>query len=128
MIWKKGKFLDLWTVVHLMWGAIGGVFATLVTPLLGGLVLFILFLLVSVLWEIAENVFHISYEYIGNKVIDVVGASLTYGIFYTLFSEVQDSTRIYTLILLGFIFISLNVMGGMARAKDSTIEEFDYGK
>ena len=98
-IWTEGKYLDFWSMIHLVDGMLLGGVALLVGLDFwwGFLVSFFVFFI----WELVEPP-----EYFWNKILDVVVSSLGFLIFYIFFGVID--VWFYLVI---FLAISLNFWG-----------------
>lgn len=113
-IWKKNQYIDMWTVVHLVWGAMAASVAFVTMSQLIELAVLI-FLLASIGWEVAEVTFKISDEAMDNKVLDVV---LALGTFYYAYEFLlTDANSIPLLWSFSIVFMALWLTGAVARNK-----------
>lgn len=122
-LWKKNKYIDLWTAVHLFWGGFAGAFVYIfmvdffMTSIL-------LFLLISIMWEVAEHYFNISFESIQNKILDVVLALIA---FLAITQYVINQNNAFLVLwVMGFLFVVLNMVGAIVRKKYPEIARLDY--
>ena|SRR3989338_3419759 len=105
-IWREGKYLDLWSVNHFLSGVVfAGWMFVLGSNLL---VTFILYLAISMGWEIFE-IFHKVKEDIGNKMIDVAIGVMGFFLIYIL--NADGSFNLYSLIAVTIIYISMEMHG-----------------
>lgn len=106
-LWEEGRYVDLWSVPHLLAGVIlAGIFYYLEFNLLWN---FITSFLVMVLWEIFEFAFNIK-EHMTNKVMDVVIGIMGFFLMYPFLIYFGLKIMPY-LIILGAIYAILNAWG-----------------
>lgn len=85
--WSEGRWLDLWTLVHISGGVVAGIFFQAIHMQLGWAVL--VGLIAATLWEIREHAIGVQ-EIIANSVLDVLIAAMASYASYTILETVPE--------------------------------------
>lgn len=120
-IWKEGKWIDSWTVNHVLSGILSGSILYIFNISL--LWSFIISSVLFVGWEVIE--FILKWESLTNQFIDVVANYLGYGIFYYFYYSLNQPFDIKIVFLMIFIFLALEYWGFHAfklRAQNAKLE------
>jgi len=114
-LWKEGKYVDLWTIPHVIFGGISMfIFSYLGLNLLLN---FLISVFIMVFWEFFELYFLGVKEHLPNKVMDVVTGIIGFGIMYYLARTYElSSLWIYFWIML-VVWLALNLFGLYASRK-----------
>lgn len=119
-IWREGKWLDLWSVVHLLSGASIG-FAFHLLPFGHAESILIVFLLLTG-YEMWEKIVQIE-ETFTNRVMDVVVGMVSFLPVYLLLAPVLHGT--WFILTFGFILtanVVMSVFGWIASQKAARLE------
>jgi len=115
-LWKKAKFLDLWSVIHFVCGLVLGSIAILFIGSFG--LAFLVVFVVMTVWELYEFKTGIIEE-VPNKILDVVVGLIGFVVFYLwLYPSFVYSFNVSFLILSALLFFFLNVWGVAAKLKN----------
>lgn len=119
-IWREGKWLDLWSVVHLLTGAsIGFTFHLLPFDALSSTVIVLLALISYEMWEKIVEI----EEAPTNRVMDVVVGMVSFiPIYLALAPELHGSDYILTFGLVLTANVVLSVFGWLASQKAAAFE------
>ena len=104
--WKEGKYVDLWTINHILSGFLvagWGSFLGFSLP-----TLFIIATVLFVGWEIIERYFTV--EHLPNQIMDVVFDYLGFGIFFLVVYAIPEGSYA-VLICSTVLFVVLEVTG-----------------
>ena len=113
-IWKEGRYLDAWSVNHLLSGAIFT--GWLLTFGLNILIIFFLHLVLAIVWEIFEALFGIC-EHLSNRIMDVVVGNIGFFLVYIF------SINFYVLIALTSLYLFMQILGYLAYRKRVSIKK-----
>lgn len=114
-IWSEGKYIDMWSIPHVLSGVI---LAILFNSLGMGLGLnFILSTIIMTWWEFFEWRFMNVHEYITNKIMDVVTGIIGFMITYPLLIKYGFSIILPYFLFMIFAFLVLNFLGLQAHLK-----------
>lgn len=118
-IWVEGKWVDFWTINHILIGlCLGPILFMMNVPLPWS------FAIASILffgWEVIELRFKV--EHFTNQVADIFANYLGYGIFYVFYYLLGTPLGVGAVALLSFSFLALNLSGFLAwRARVKTSE------
>lgn len=107
-IWKEGDVFDLWTVNHVLAGALLGALSHMIG------IYFWPAIIVSVLlflcWEVYEKTHDIK-ETWANRIADVVTAIIGFLIFYLLFGRIESPSNFILFIILAVAWGFLEMWG-----------------
>lgn len=119
-IWREGKWLDLWSVVHFLSGAtMGFVFFLLPFNALAALVIAFLLLTAYEMWEKIVEI----EEAPTNRVMDVVVGMLSFvPTYFLLAPELHDGPFILVVGLVFTATVVLSVFGWIASQKAAVLE------
>lgn len=114
-IWAEGRYLDLWSLVHVIGGGLlAGIFVFLEISLLYS---FIASFLILLFWEIFETLRGIK-EFPTNIVSDmVVGTAGFFIVWFLMISNTMNNIALFS--ILAIIFIILDILGFLAYTKRS---------
>jgi len=109
-IWREGKYVDMWSVPHLL----SGIIFTGWLLVFGFDIwkIFFLHLALSILWEFVES-FKKIHEHFNNKVVDVILGNVGFFLVF-LFSIRTD-----ILMLLSVLYVLLEISGHLAYRRRS---------
>lgn len=112
-IWREGRYLDLWSVVHFLSGVVFIGWMLLFGFGVG--VIFPIYLVLIIVWEIFEHKREI-HEHMPNKFVDIVIGLLG---FLSVFVLVDGGSQmpLYLLIVLTLVFLIMNLLGLSAYLK-----------
>jgi hypothetical protein len=113
-IWAEGKYIDTWTINHLLSGFIAAGWLAI-----WGSPLWLILLLSSILfwgWEISERILDI--EEIPNQVMDLV-ADYTGFVIFLLTASLLQSYLLVSVIIVSILFLFLEISGYLAYQKRS---------
>ena len=114
--WWDGKFLDLWSIPHLLFGIVTILlFNQIGLDLVGGL---FLTLLIAFLWEIFEysKRWH---EFLTNSLSDIVVAIIGYTITWLIiiYSHATEQQPLVAFVVVTIIWLGLNFTGWLISRK-----------
>lgn len=110
-MWQKGKYIDLWTLVHFLFGVLfvfaANFFELTLLPAL------IILIALTTVWEVLEFVSRNAVEPFSNRVTDVIVAVIGFALMYTLLLVNTLEKEIYVIIfsVIAFVFVVLNING-----------------
>ncbi|MFA6227121.1 MAG: hypothetical protein WC631_01395 [Candidatus Paceibacterota bacterium] len=112
-LWKEGKYIDMWSVPHVLCGVI---FAGILNWLgIGFLSNLILSTIIMIGWEFFELYVLNVHEYITNKIMDVVTGLIGFFIMYSSISRYGIKAMLPWLIVTIIIWLILNYWGFYAH-------------
>lgn len=113
-IWREGKYLDLWSINHV----VSGMFLGAIFYLLGGnfIMSSIAALATMIIWELFEIVKKI-HETLINKVVDVIVGYVGFILSYYFYFNNSNLNKILVLIFIALLIVVLNLWGFFALKK-----------
>lgn len=120
-MWREGKWLDLWSVVHLLSGAsIGSGFYLLHFGALASVVLALLSLISYEMWEMIVHIV----EMPTNRFMDVVVGMVSFlPAFFLLAPRLGEASLVLAFVLVLTANIVMSVFGWRASQKAAALEE-----
>lgn len=106
-IWKEGKYVDLWSVIHLLSGIVFTGWMLELGIHIG--IIFIMYIVLAVLWEVTEMKLEI-FEHQRNIVVDVLIGIVGYLCVFIVRDASGVMSRGY-LILFTILYVSMQVHG-----------------
>jgi hypothetical protein len=114
-IWKEGKYIDLWTIPHVLSGVVfAGFLDYFGFNFLGNFLIYSFF---NIGWEFFELYAFNVHEHIPNKIMDVVTGWIGFFVMYLLIIKIDIALIIPYLYALTALFIILNALGFYAYLK-----------
>jgi hypothetical protein len=115
-LWKKGKYLDLWSLIHFVCGLVFGSIMVLFTGSFG--LSFLVVFILKIVWEIYEFKTGIIEE-VPNKILDVVVGLIGFVVFYFwMYPTFVYRFNVLFLVLTISSFFLLNACGVASKLKD----------
>lgn len=120
-LWREGKWLDLWSVVHVLSGLLLGFFLYLFrVDAMYGLVFVVVLLSVYELFELLVDI----YEAPTNRIMDIAVGMLGYILAFFLFSpHLTGKYIVLTFVALLIVTSVMSIIGWHASHKASVLQE-----
>lgn len=119
-IWREGRYIDLWSLVHTLSGVIGGLIAYY-TPFAFWSA-FSIATVVFILWEIFERLAIVE-EYFTNQITDVLFGQLGFVLAFPASLYITDTTHHYTTIAIFVVALILAAFGWTANSRAEQLKK-----
>lgn len=109
--WEEGRYLDLWSVVHLISGVFLGIILSFLN--ISFLIAFVIAVILTVLGEVVEIVLNVGESW-QNQITDIIVGLIGFVITYMMYPLLAKPLDVVVPVVLLPIYIMLNFLGWRA--------------